>query len=258
MIKDESGYTLPELIVVISLTAFLSVVVFGFSMTYWAYGYKLEADLDILTTRLNVGDYIRESIGTSTGLINQNSLPDTHAMVADPAISPANYWLPIHAIPGNKPIGNTGTYTPLIYYRRPSFSTTNNYIMNGTQPYDDEYILYLNGSTKALMLRVIANANATGNRLKTTCPAGYVTSSCPTDKTLSTDVTSVDLRYFSRTGLTIDYTSIFDSNTNSYIGPDFPSVEVVELKLNLSRKAKLQSGNTENSSTVIRIALRNA
>jgi prepilin-type N-terminal cleavage/methylation domain-containing protein len=258
MIKNEDGYTLPELIVVISLTAFLATVVFGFSIAYWAYGYKLEARLDVLTTRLNVSDFIRESVGTATGLINQNSLPDAHPMSADPAYSPSNFWTLIHAIPGNKVVGSAGTYTPLIYYRRPSFSTTNTYIMNGTQPFEDEYVLYLDGSKKALMLRTIANSNATNNRLQTSCPTGYVTTSCPADKTLSTDVTSVDLRYFSRTGLTIDYTSIYDSNTNSYIGPDFASVEVVELKLNLSRKAKLQNGNTENSSTIIRIALRNA
>lgn len=258
MNRNEGGFTLPELIVVITLTAFLATVIFAFSINYWAYGYKLEANLDTLGTRLNVSDYIRESVGTSTGLIIQNSLPDDHPAVVDPAFASGKYWLPIHAVPGNKPIGSNGTYTPLLYYQRPSFNTTGGYIMNGTQPFTDEYVLFLNGTNKTLVLRMISNTNATNNRLKTTCPSGYVTSSCPADKVLATDISSVDLRYFSRTGVTIDHNSIFDTNTNTYIGPDFTAVEVVEIKLNLSKKAKLQGGRSENSSTVIRIALRNA
>lgn len=258
MSRNEGGYTLPELIIVVTLITFLSTLIFGFSINYWAYGYKLETDLTTLDTRLNVGDFLRENVGTSTGLIIQNSIPDSHVLNADPNYSPANYWLAIHAIPGNKPVGNSGSYTPVFYYERPSLNLTNNYIMNGTQPYNDEYILYLDGSTKSLMLRTLANPSATGNRAITSCPPSLATASCPADKTLATNVSSVDVRYFSRTGNTIDWTSIFNTDTNTYVGPDFPAVEVVELKLNLSAKAKLQQGNSETSSTVIRIALRNA
>ncbi len=258
MKSNEGGFTLVELIIIITLTALLSTVVFGFLINYWSFGYKLEADLNTITTRLNAVDFLRESIGTSTGLINQNSIQDNNTAVPDPAIASNKYWKPIHAIPGNMTVGASGTYKPVIYYRRPSLTAAGAYIMNGNNPYEDEYIIYLSGTSKSLMLRTLVNPSATGNRLQTSCPLAIATTSCPADKILAPDLTSVDTRYFSRTGNTIDYTSIFDSSINAFIGPDFPVVEVLELKLNLAKKALLQTSNTTQNSTVIRIALRNA
>ena len=130
--------------------------------------------------------------------------------------------------------------------------------MNGVQPYEDEYVLYLNGTTKQLLLRTLANSSASGNRAITSCPAAVATTSCPADKIIASDLGSVDIRYFSRSGGTIDWTSIFDSATNTYVGPDEPAVEVLELTLNISTKAVFQTSNTTTSSTVICIALRNA
>jgi prepilin-type N-terminal cleavage/methylation domain-containing protein len=258
MIKNEQGFTLTELLIVISLTAFLSTLVFSFTISYWSYGYKLMADLETMTTRLNVGDLIRESVGTSTGLVIQNSIPDSHALSPDPAIASNNYWRPIHAVPGNTPVGSSGSFAPIIYYSRPSVATNGTYIMNGTEPYEDEYVLYFDGSKKALMLRTLANPGATGNKIRTSCPAANATASCPADKTLATDVASIDTRFFSRTGIPINHNSIYDSSTNTYIGPDFTVVEVVELKLNFLKKGFLQKTSTTSNSTVIRIALRNA
>jgi hypothetical protein len=66
------------------------------------------------------------------------------------------------------------------------------------------------------------------------------------------------MRYFSRTGNTIDYTSIWDGTINSYIGPDFTAVEVVEFTLNLSKKPLFQTTSTTVNNTIVRIALRNS
>jgi hypothetical protein len=172
-------------------------------------------------------------------MITQNSIADTHTLVPDPSNASGNYWLPIHAIPGNTTIGASGTYKPLIYFGRYSTDSTGNYIMNGTQPYQDEYVFYLDGASKSLMQRSLANQSASGNRLKTTCPPSIASASCPSDKTIATDIASVDMRYFSRVGNLIDYNSIIDPITGAYIGPDFPVVEVVEIKLNLSKKPTL-------------------
>ena len=255
---DQRGITLVELIVVMVMTLMFTGIISTFTIGYWRYGYLLEADLATLSTRLNAGDFLREGIGMSTGLISQNGITDTHTNNPDSAISSGVYWTPIHAIPGNKSVGSKGTTTPLMYYRRPSLNSSKAYIMNGLQPYEDEYVLYLDGTTKSLMLRSLANPNASGNRLKTSCPASFVTSSCPADKTIATDIASIDMRYFSRAGNLIDYTSIVDSSTGQYIGPDFTAVEVVEFNLNLVKKPIFQSTNATQNSTIIRVALRNA
>jgi type II secretory pathway pseudopilin PulG len=256
--EDSAGFTIPELLVVIILTAFFSTLIMTFAFNYWRDGFLLQSDEDTLTTRLNAGDILREEIGTSSGLIIQNSIPDDHTLVPDPQIASNQFWIPIHAIPGNKPVGSTGTITPLMYFRRFSTDASKNFIMNGAQPYEDEYILYLDGSDKSVKQRVLANPDAAGNRTLTSCPASAASPTCPADKTIAADLASIDTRYFSRTGNLIDYTSIFDTDTNSYAGPDFTVVEVVELTINLSAKPTFQKTNATSNSTIIRIALRNS
>jgi type II secretory pathway pseudopilin PulG len=258
MKRGSGGFTIPELLVVIILAAFFSTLIMDFAFNYWRDAFSLQSDEDTLTTRLDAGDILREEIGTSSGLIIQNSIADANTLVPDPTNATNQYWLPIHAIPGNKPVGSVGAITPLIYFKRYSVNISGQYIMNGTQPYEDEYVLYLSGSGKSLMQRSLANPSASGNKLKTSCPANLATVSCPADKILATDLASIDMRYFSRTGNTIDYTSIFDPNTNSYTGPDFTVVEVVEMQLNLSAKPTFQKTNSTSNSTIIRIALRNS
>lgn len=255
MKQSEGGFTIPELMVVMIITSLFVSLIMMFMFSYWRYGLSLEADLDTLVTRLNAGDILREQIGESSGLVTQNSIADQHANNPDPSISSGLYWQPIHAVPGNKTASASAT-TPLLYYRR--FSTDNNkaVIMNGTQPYEDEYVLYLDGATKQVLTRSLANPSASGNRLKTSCPPTQATPSCPADKVVATNIASIDLRYFSRAGNLIDFNSVYDPVIASYIGPDFPVVEVAEFTLNIAAKPIFQQTDTTKNSTIIRIALR--
>lgn len=255
-IFDSDGFTLPEVLVVLVLSGFFVSLIFSFTFGYWKYAYLLEADLDTYVSRLNAGDFLRDNFNASSGLIIQNSIADNHTLAPDPAIASNLYWKPLHAIPGNKPIGNSGTTTPIMYFKKPSINSTGGFIMNGVQPYEDEFVLYLDGSTKKLMIRSLANPSATNNKLKTSCPLAAATSSCPADKTIIDNIKSIDLRYFSRTANLIDYSSISDAFGN-YIGPDYSVVEVIEITLNVEKKPIFQNTNATKSSTIIRIALRN-
>jgi len=257
MSKRESGFTITELLIVIIMTSLFTLVIMVFMFDLWRTSASDEANIDTLQTRFNASDTLREEIGTSSGLIIQNSLADANVQVPDPS-TPGGYWLPIHAVPGTTNIGASGTYTPLIYFRRYSLNGSNQYIMNGNQPYEDEYVLYLNGSSKSLMQRTLANPSAGGDKVKTSCPPSIATATCPADKVIAADISSVATRYFSRTGNLIDYASIVDPNTGDYIGPDFPAVEVLELTLNLSKKPAFSSTNATQNSTIIRVALRNS
>lgn len=232
-----------------------TTLILSFTINYWRFGYLLEGDLDTFVTRINVEDFLRENIGTSSGFINQNSIVDTHTQ--NPATIGSYYWVVKHAIPGNIPVGSTATTTPLLYYKRYSLTPTGSFIMNGLQPYEDEYLLYLDGSTKQLLLRTLANPSASGNRVLTSCPKSIATSSCPEDKVLAGDLSSIDIRFFSKSGNQIDWTSLYDSTTSTYVGPDYTAVEVLELTLNISKKVVFQKTNSTQSSTIVRIALRN-
>jgi hypothetical protein len=236
-------------------TLFSALVLF-FGINYWRYGYLQEADLSTLVTRLNAQDFLRENIGTSSGLIIQNSLPDTHTAVVDPLIASGEYWKPIHAVPATTSVSSTGA-SPLLYFKRFSVNSSNAYIMNGTQPYEDEFVLYLDNTTKQLRVRALANASAAGNKLKTSCPVAIATPDCPADKVVADNLSSVSIRYFSRSGNPIDWTSLYDNINAMYIGPDYPNVEVVEFTLNMALRPVFQKTNATQNTTVIRIALRN-
>jgi prepilin-type N-terminal cleavage/methylation domain-containing protein len=254
---DQTGFTLIELITVMAVTLVLSGMIVSFALDYWGNSANIQADMQTLTDRLNAQDELRQLIAPSNGLIIQNSIPDLHPLVPDPTNSTGQYWIPIHAIPGNYPVGSSGTITPLIYFQRPSEDKTHTIIMNGAAPYDDEYVIYLNGSTDQMLLRTLANPNVTNNIATTSCPPALASGSCPADKVIISNLSSVDLRYFSRSGNTIDWTSVYDSLTGTYAGPDFPLVEAVEFTLHESAKAQFNGVNNATSQTIIRIALLN-
>lgn len=256
MKQTQRGMTIVELLVVMVVTSLFVSLILYFGMQYWRHSAAMESDLSTFVTRLNSQDYIRETLGTSSGLINQNSIPDANAHVSDP-INGNTYWFPLHAVPQNITAGNPGDYTPVLYFRRITIKTDGSVAMNGTQPYEDEYVLYLDGSSKELRSRTLANPNVANNKLLTSCPPDSATSSCPADKTLLDHIDSIDTSYFSRSGNNIDYASIIDPVTMLPIGPDFPVVEAVQFTLNVRAKPLFQKSDSTINATVIRIALRN-
>lgn len=254
MKNDQSGFTLPELIVVMTVSTVLVGVLMLFTFSYWQYSYVSQANQETFTDRLNASDYLRENLGTSSGMVNQTSIADSNTGVADP-FNP-DLWVAVHAVPGNTTYGS-GDITPIAYYERYSTNASGQIIMNGLLPYEDEFVLYLHKPTRSLMVRTLANPNAPANRALTSCPTASASTTCPADKTLSGNIDSVDKRFFSRSGVIIDWTSIYDSSIGQYVGPDNSVVEVVEFTINISTKPVFQKSNTTSSSTVIRVALRN-
>jgi type II secretory pathway pseudopilin PulG len=251
-----AGFTLVELVVAMTLSLAVSGLVLGFFIDFWRSISALENDSETFVTRQNAGDKLRDALNPATNLINQNSLADANAGNPDPSDVSGTHWVLNHAVPATVTMPANGT-TPLFYFSAPSIDSSRNLIMNGSQPYLDEYVLYINGSTKKLLLRTLKNTAASGNRAKTTCPAAIASTSCPADLTIAAEVSSVSVRYFSRSGNTIDYTSITDPTTGAYIGPDFSAVEVVELTVRLQRKATVKGGFDTKNETTIRVALRN-
>ncbi len=254
---SQRGFTVVELIVVMTLTLIFSGLVLNFALDYWGSTTSLKNSNETLITRQTAADTLRSNLERAAGLIGQNSIGDTNTAVSDPSEPSGSYWLTLHAVPQTISIPADGAYAPVFYYTAPSTDTNHQWIMNGLEPFYDEFVLYLDGSSKELLLRTLANPSASGNRRETSCPKPAVTTTCPGDRIVSGDISSVETKYFSHSGNTIDYQSIVDTDTGAYIGPDFQSVEVVEVKLNLFRKATINGTNDTSASTTVRIALRN-
>ena len=261
--SNERGFTLPELIIVMVLTMLFSGLLFQFAMGYARYSSVAQSDSVAFVARLNASDYLREKLGPPSGLISQNSITDAYPNVPDG--SNPSHWRVLHAVKAT--FGNTSTATPLIYFKKPSITTSGGMTYNGVLPYEDEFIVYHDGATKQLRVRTLANTAVATNRLVTSCPPENASASCPADKVLISDIISVSLRYFSRSGNDISFTSIDSAGTSPCSAPaptytgcagaDFPSVEVVELTLNLSKRPVGTSVNSTQSATIIRVALRN-
>jgi type II secretory pathway pseudopilin PulG len=252
----QAGFTLVELAVVMTLTVMFSGLIMTFFLDLWGSAATLQNDSETFVGRENAGDSLRDAFNAASGLITQNGIADAHVNNPDPAIAAGTYWIPIHAIPGNTSMPSSST-APLLYFEAPSVTSSKTFILNGTQPYKDNFILYMDAGTQSLMLRTLANPSASGNRLTTSCPPSQATASCPADRTIASNISSVSTRYFSRSGNLLNWTSITDPLTGAYIGPDFPSVEVLELTLNMHRKSVLHSGSDTSNQTIIRIAFRN-
>lgn len=256
--RPQAGFTLVELLVAMILTVAFSILVLSFMIDFWRSTATLQSDSETLVTRQNAGDRLRTALNVGTHLIDQNSIVDLNADDPDPSDGTGTFWVLIHAIPSSITMPASGSITPVFYFEAPSVNSSESLIMNGTQPYYDEFVLYLKGSTKQMLMRTLANPNATGDKLTTSCPPPLASSSCPPDTVIAGDVTSVDTRYFSRSGNTVDYTSVTDPSTGGYIGPDFPAVDVVELTLHIGRKSVVHGGQDTSNETIVRVALRNS
>ncbi len=255
--SSEAGFTIPELLSVLAVTVIFTGLIMSFAISFWRSTAVLQTDNETYVSRLSAGDIIRDTLNESAGLIIQNSIADNNTLAPDPLITNNKYWNPVHAVPGNITNGASGSYTPVIYFRRPSVDASKNVILNGLVPYEDEYVLYLNGTNHQLLMRILINSAASGNGRRTTCPNSNSSNACPADRIVAENIDSVDTRYFSRSGNLINYQAVVDPTTGAYIGPDFPSVEVLELNLHTYKRSTIKGGNDTTSQTVIRVALRN-
>ena len=245
--SKQQGFSLVEMIIVIVMTTVLSMVIFGIGYQYLKQAASLEARSNFFQERLTVSDYLRQNLGLSTGLLNQNSLPDPGALKPDPADPSNTYWESIHAIPGE--LGNTTDITPIVYFSQDALDSSGNAIMNGSAAYQNEFVIYHDGPTSELLVRSLANPDATGNRTKTSC--AVQTATCPKDRVLLSGVQTVEMRYFSRSGEDIDFRSSCDPDiyscglppsclqTEPYTGCnglDFAQVEVAQFKIKVKKR----------------------
>lgn len=259
------------MIIVIVMTTVISMIIFAMGYQYLKQAASLNARSNFYIDRLNVADYLRQNIGLSTGLINQNSLADNNTIIPDPADGTNTHWKPIHAIPGS--FGTTSDTTPIVYYSQDALASDGTAIMNGTTAYQNEFIMYHDGPSSELRIRALANPLAVGNVTQTTCTTAV--SGCPKDKVLLTGVQTVEMRYFSRSGEDIDFRSSCDPDvyycagttpaaceqTEPYTGCnglDFSQVEVAQFKLKVRKVIESDANHSIYNSTIIRIALRNA
>jgi hypothetical protein len=141
----------------------------------------------------------------------------------------------------NAPVGgwNTGNSSFVIVIQTPALDTDRNFIVNTTtgSPYMNELVYYKDGTS--LLRRNLANPDASGNTLTTSCPAALATSTCPEDAVMAEDVDSITF-------------TLYDLNNGLTSDPSLARSILINLKLQRNVFGDLIS--FDNS---IRVTLRN-
>jgi len=171
---DNSGYTVVELAIGISVTAILMTIVFGF-MTSSLLQYSNDTNRANLLNSAQTGfEIITNDIRLSANADANNRWPDSHAPSGDFSWTSDNDTL-VLATATEDVNGNIIFADPANY-----ISQKNNviyFLQNGT-----------------LYRRVLAAPDA-NNSDKTTCPAAQASPSCPADKIILENILAFNVKY---------------------------------------------------------------
>ncbi len=164
------GFTLVELLVVISVLSVIGVAFLGMSANYFVIINRNNLLSEMTVSSQNLLRSTVENLRFGDGVRQTNQITDAN--------SPSGGW-------------NTSNSNFVIIIAVPAIDSSHNYIIDPDtgSPYMNELVYYKNGTT--LMERKLANPGATGNSLTTSCPPNLASSSCPSDITLASYVKSM-------------------------------------------------------------------
>jgi prepilin-type N-terminal cleavage/methylation domain-containing protein len=216
--NKQAGFTLVELLVSISVMAIVAVTFVGIISSYFTIISHNIALSEMTVASQNLLRATVENIRYGNGVRQTNQITDPNA--------PVGGW-------------NTNNSTFVIIISVPALNASRAYIIdpNTGSPYMNELVYYKSGTT--LMQRKLANSDATGNTVKTSCPANLATASCPADIQLATNVSNMSFMMY-------DQDAVQTANT--------VAARSVKIDLTLRRPAP---GNPISVSNSIRVTLRN-
>lgn len=168
--KNSSGFTIPELTVSIVVLGIMLFSLLSFSTYYFASVTRTNALIKMTTDAQNLLRATVEQLRYGAGVRQSNTITDPNA--------PVGGW-------------NTSNTDFVIIIAVPAVDSSGNYIIDAFtgSPYNNELVYFKDSAD--LYRRTLAHPDATGNALKTSCPAGLATASCPADIKLVEDLNSM-------------------------------------------------------------------
>lgn len=214
----QRGFTIVELTIVVSVTSIVAVVFLGIISNYFVVITRNNELTDMTINSQNLLRTTVENIRFGNGVEQTNKISDSNA--------PSGGW-------------NTSNTSFVIVIPVPAVDASHDYIIDPAtgSPYMNELVYYKNGST--LLQRSLANPDATGDTLKTSCPANLASATCPADKQLATYVSSMTFVLYDQDGAQTSDTTLARS---------------VKINLTMERNAPISPLSLSNT---IRVTLRN-
>lgn len=216
--RSSAGFTLVELVVVVSVMGIIGATFLGMVTNYFVVITRNNELSEMTVSSQNLLRTTVENIRFGDGVRQTNSITDANA--------PVGGW-------------NTSNSTFVIVLAVPALDSSHNYIISPStgSPYMNELVYYKSGTD--LKERKLANTGATGNTLHTTCPANKATSICQADTTLAQYVNTMTF-------------SMYDQDAAATTDPT--QARSIKISLNMQRNAP---GNPINLSTTTQVTLRN-
>ncbi len=162
---SNKGYTIPELMVSITLISLISVGLFTIIFNYFANITRSNAFAEMTLDSQNLLRATVEELRYGSGVQQTNT-------INDPSVT------------GTGGEWNTSNSNFVIIIAVPAIDSDRNYITDPStgNPYNNELVYFKQNNF--LYARTLANPVATGNRLTTSCPAAIASPTCPADRQL--------------------------------------------------------------------------
>lgn len=216
--NKQSGFTIPELMVYITVGTVLMLAFFSALTNYFILTARNNASIEMTSNSQSLLRSTVDALRLGDGVRPSNLISDPNA--------PVGGW-------------NTGNTDFVIVIETPAFDSNRDFITdpNTGDPYMNEMVYYKSG--KSLLRRNLANTSATGNTFRTSCPAALATPSCPADAVLADDVESITF-------------TLYDQNNGLITDP--LSARSILISLSLQKN---EFGDLISFDNSIRVTLRN-
>lgn len=180
-IKDQRGVSLVELNFSVAVMGIIAVSLLAVITTYFMLITRTNAQVDMTTESQRLLRTMTEELRYGAGVRQMNTLTDANA--------PPGGW-------------NTSNDDFVIIVAVPAQDSDRNYIVDPLtgSPYMNELVYFKDG--QILYRRTLADPDASGNRLTTTCPAASATSSCPADVKLAEDLEDMNFTLYDQDNAT--------------------------------------------------------
>ena len=158
-----AGFTLPELLVSISVIGILLLSVLGITTYFFTFITRNNALIEMTVDSQNLLRVTVEELRYGSGVRQINAITDP-----------------------NEPVGGWQTSNAdfVIIVAVPAVDSSRQYIIDPDtgSPYNNELVYFKSGTT--LFRRTLAHPSAIGNKLVTSCPEASASPSCPADRRL--------------------------------------------------------------------------
>jgi prepilin-type N-terminal cleavage/methylation domain-containing protein len=171
----QDGFTMTELTAVIVILGILMIPLSALTLDFFGSVFSQSEEARLATESQTLLRSVVEELRIASSVRDNNALTDAN--------EPPSGW-------------STSNAALILIISTPAINSSKEFIIDPltSEPYQNELIYFVDGTK--LYKRTLANPNATGNAVKTSCPAASASESCPADRVLTEHFKSMDFTLY--------------------------------------------------------------